>query len=185
MKPELRMAAICIAAAIIFGALSALVVLNYAPKSQQQMIKEFYATETAVSVSPSDFIYDLKGGKVDGLVVDLRTPSAYQAGHLVTAVNVPAGAMSEAQLVAAFERLPTDKPVITYCYSEYCMLSRNVGKALSDNGIYVEHMTAGWYEIQRDFSNYTVNGSNPGMLNATENYTAGACDPSQGGEFGC
>lgn len=153
------------------------------PKSEETMIKEFYSTETVVSVSPSDFLNNFKNGKIDGLVVDLRAKSDYEAGHLVTAVNIPAGEMNTTQLVAAFNSLPKDKPIITYCYSEYCMLSRKVGKALSDNGIYVKHFTAGWYEINRDFPNYVARGSNPGIFN-TSNSSGNSCSTTGGG-FSC
>jgi len=180
-----KLAALCISASVIFGILAAYAVVNYLPKSQLDAAKEFYDIETAMSVSPSDYIYDLKAGTRAGLVVDLRTPAQYNAGHLVTSVNVPAGQMSEEQIVAAFRRLPSDKPFITYCYSSYCMLSRKVGKTLADKGIFSKHLTAGWLEIQRDYPGYVVNGSEPGSLSVSENETVGVCDPTGEGEFGC
>lgn len=184
MKLELRLIVVCIIAGAFFGALAAFLVVNYMPKSQNDMIGEFYSTENAVSVSPTDYINDMKNGKTDGLVVDLRARSDYAAGHLVTAVNIPAGEMNTTQLVAAFNSLPKDKPIITYCYSEYCMLSRKVGKALADNGIYVKHFTAGAYEIKRDLSSYVVNGSSPGIFN-NSNQTGGYCSAPGGGTFTC
>ena len=176
----------CVAASVIFGALAALFVLNYMPKSNEQLMGEFYATETAVSVSPSDYVRHLEAGTVDGLLVDLRFEEAYAAGHLVTAVNIPASSMTSAQVVEAFRALPKDKPVITYCYSSYCMLSRHVGKALADNGIYVMHLTAGGYEIMRDFGPYVVNGTSPGTFEpkAGEVEEGSLCS-GEGGEFGC
>ena len=128
---------------------------------------------------------DLAAGTLDGLVVDLRTPSEYAGGHLITAINIPVGSMDAKEAVDAFSKLPKNETVILYCYSEYCMLSRNVGNVLAQNGIYVKHMTAGWYEIQRDFQSYIVNGSQPGETNATLGYAANACAPTGNGEFSC
>jgi len=65
------------------------------------------------------------------------------------------------------------------------MLSRKVGKTLADKGIFSKHLTAGWLEIQRDYSGYVVNGSEPGSLSVSENETVGVCDPTGEGEFGC
>lgn len=181
MKNEHKLLLACIFASIVFGALAAIFVLNYLPKGNEQMIAEFYAAETAVGVSPADYVADLEAGILDGTAVDLRSRGEYAAGHLVTAVNIPAVEMNKKQVLEAFSGLPKDKPVITYCYSGYCMLSREVGHVLAENGIYAKHFTAGWYEIERDFSQYIVNGTEPGnWKNAT--YSPGICVQ---GEFRC
>jgi len=104
---------------------------------------------------------------------------------MVTAINIPSGQMDTPQLVAAFSKLPKGTVAISYCYSSYCMLSRKVGKALADNGIYAKHLTAGWLEIARDYSGYVVNGTAPGGLSADQKINPLACDPRLGGEFGC
>lgn len=174
------------AVSIVSGALASLFVIDFLPKSDNQMIKEFYSTETVVSVSPSDFINDLEKGQVDGLLVDLRTSGEYNAGHLVTAINIPAGQMTVPELIAAYQNLPKDKPIISYCYSSYCMLSRKAGKVLADNGLYVKHLTAGWYEINRDFSAFIVNGSEPGTLNASQhNAPSSTCSITVVGGLTC
>lgn len=185
MKAQTKFIILMIFISLFCGALAALLVINYLPMSYNQEIKEFYTIEHVSSVSPSDYISDLKNGKVDGTLVDLRTPAEYDAGHLVTAINIPASQMNESELITAYEQLPTDKPVINYCYTEYCMLSINVGEALADNGIYTEHMTAGWYELNRDFSAYIVNGTSPGALNASQYTNSTLCSTNVTGGFSC
>ncbi|MFA6328432.1 MAG: rhodanese-like domain-containing protein [Candidatus Micrarchaeia archaeon] len=157
----------------------------FIPKSNADVYRDFYATETAVSVSPSDYLFELRAGRQQGLLVDLRTPQEYANGHLVTAINIPAGQMNETEIVAAFSRLPRNTVAINYCYSSYCMLSRKVGKALADNGIYAKHLTAGWLEIARDYQSYVVNGTAAGALGANQAINPLVCDPAQSGEFGC
>ncbi len=149
------------------------------------VFREFYATETAVSISPSDYLYEIRTGAHPGILVDLRTPDEYKAGHMVTAVNIPAGQMNTTQLLAAFSRLPANATAINYCYSSYCMLSRQVGLALAENGIHAKHMTAGWLEIARDYKDYVINGTMPGALSANQTINPFVCDPTLGGEFGC
>ncbi len=183
MKSDCRLIAICLLASVAASALVSISILN-APKSEAQIYREFYSSEKLVSVSPSDYIHDLEAGMQGGLLVDLRGSQEYAAGHLVTAVSIPAVEMDKAQLLAAFSKLPNDKPAITYCYSGYCMLSREVGMVLAENGIYAKHLTAGWYEIKRDFSAYIVNGTAPGFLNASATDVSGICIPGKGG-FSC
>ncbi|HQT45443.1 MAG TPA: rhodanese-like domain-containing protein, partial [Candidatus Micrarchaeota archaeon] len=137
------------------------------------------------SFSPADYIGDLKMGKSDGLVVDLRSKNKYAQGHLVTSVNIPAGELTPAQVLAAFQSLPHDRPIMTYCYSEYCMLSRHVGKYLADNGLYVMHFTAGSYEIARDYPGMVVNGTSPGTFKSNVTYNPNACSPTAAGGFSC
>ncbi|VVB98869.1 Rhodanese-like domain protein [uncultured archaeon] len=181
MKEGYKLLALCFLAGAISGAVASIAINHFTPKSSEQMIAEFYATETAVGVSPADYAADLNSGILDGTAVDLRSAAEYNAGHLVTAVNIPAVSMDRAQVLAAFAALPKDKPIITYCYSGYCMLSRQVGNVLAENGMYVKHFTAGWYEINRDYPEYVVNGTQPGSWkNAT--YVTGVCTT---GEFRC
>ena len=76
------------------------------PKSSNDVFRDFYTVETMVSVSPTDYLYGLRTGKPLGILVDLRTPEDYKAGHMVGAINIPAGQMDTAQLLAAFSKLP-------------------------------------------------------------------------------
>jgi rhodanese-related sulfurtransferase len=184
-KADWRHYAALILISALAGGMVGASLTNSLSKQPALLFEDFYTVETAVSVSPSDFIADLQVGKTDGLLVDLRAPSEYAAGHLVTAVNVPAIQMDSNRLLAAFQQLPKDKPVITYCYSSYCMLSRHVGKALADKGIFVQHLTAGWYEINRDLNAFVVTGPNPGTLDANQLQASTACSVNAGGEFRC
>ena len=185
MKMDIRSLIAFIAIAAIAGALAGFAAGTLLPKSSPQMITDFYAVENAASASPSDYIRGVEQGKPIGLLVDLRTKSEYGAGHFAGAVNVPAEQMTQEQLLAAFRQLPSGQPFITYCYTSYCMLSRNVGKTLSENGIYARHLTAGWYEINRDYPSYVVNGSAPGTLNSSATSGIGTCSPSIGGTYSC
>ncbi|MFH0927080.1 MAG: rhodanese-like domain-containing protein [Candidatus Micrarchaeota archaeon] len=184
MKHEYKLLIACILAGAIFGALAGFGAATLMPKSQDQLISDFYATEMAASVSPSDFVSELKNGNAEGIAIDLRSSGEYAQGHLVGALNIPSVEMNSQQLIAAFQKLPKDKPAILYCYSSYCMLSKSVGKTLADNGIYAKDFSAGWYEIKRDFSDYIVNGTQPGELQISQGDSGQICTTS-GGEFHC
>jgi rhodanese-related sulfurtransferase len=169
---------------IICGAAAGLL-SSQGQKTESDVIREFYETENVVSVSPSDFLNSLKSGNPKGLLVDLRSKAEYETGHFVTAVNIPAGEMDEKQLVLAFQSLPKGKPIINYCYSQYCMLSRQVGKTLAEKGIYAKHLTAGWLEIKRDYSQFIVSGAQPGDFTNEFGGTPGVCSENNSGTFKC
>ncbi|MFA6048773.1 MAG: rhodanese-like domain-containing protein [Candidatus Micrarchaeia archaeon] len=190
MKSEYNFLVFCVLASVAASLLLSYAVFKPAAKSGAEMIADYYTTAQLVEVSPHDYLVNLEKGKVDGLAVDLRSAGEYKALHMASAVNVPAGGMTEEQLVAAFSQLQKDHPgvpLITYCYSSYCMLARKVGKTLADNGIYTKHFTAGWYEIKRDFEPYLVNGTAAGAVKLTAAESAsGACPkPVAGSPFAC
>ena len=63
MKDEYKFIALCVLAGIVAGVATTIILNNFLPKSEAQTYREFYATETLVSVSPSDYLDDLKAGK--------------------------------------------------------------------------------------------------------------------------
>ena len=149
----------CAVVGAVFGALASSFILAQTSKSQDQLITEFYAAELAASISPASLAKALDQGTDPGTLVDLRSKSSFEAGHFKGAINIPAEELSPEQLFSAFSALPKNKPIITYCYSSYCMLSREAGNYLAGKGIYTKHLTAGWYEIQRDYPAYTEGSS--------------------------
>lgn len=153
------------------------------PTEEQKNIKDYYTQEVLVSMSPTDYLREIKNGNTDLIAVDLRSAAEYNISHLVTSINIPAGQIkSNLELISAFSVLPKGKTVITYCYSSYCMLSKKVGQALANNRIFIKHFTAGWLEINRDYNDYVVLGKEPGKLTTT---ASGACSINDTAEFGC
>jgi len=179
---DLKFLILCALIAVVCGSLASLAVSSLSQKSAGDRIKDFYLTESAVGVSPADFTASLNNGNPMGLAVDLRSKSAYDASHLSGAVNVPAESMDVDQLVTAFSKLPKDKPIITYCYSSYCMLSIHVGEALAEHGIFVKHMNLGWQEMGANFPGYMTNGT--GAAAASE-ASAPSCSISANATFSC
>ena len=91
--------------------------------------------------------------------------------------------------MAAFKKLGTDKEIIVHCYSSYCTLGRQVGKALALNDIYVKEMTIGWSEWRYHWDLW-----NPGakVEDGATYVVTGKADPTNTpvipctvGEFGC
>lgn len=192
----------------IAGALAALLVLQFvapstsdAPRSKEDLIKEWYAAETAVHVSPHHIRKHMAQGDDTFILVDLRSQEEYEREHIATAVNIPAYASPDKsaygdveRIVSEFKKLPADKDIIVYCYSIPCMTGRKIGNMLAEHDIYVKHLGVGWNEWkyhwntwnheheweQTNSSDYTVSGPEPGMVKGV----SGSGCPVEGG-FGC
>ncbi len=63
------------------------------------------------------------------LVVDVRPPREYEAGHIPGAVSIPAD-----ELAARLDELPADVTVVAYCRGRYCVLSYDAVRLLADRG---------------------------------------------------
>jgi rhodanese-related sulfurtransferase len=169
-------------------------------KSDEARIKDFYATETAVHVSPHGLRKKMDKGDDSFILVDLRSREEYEMAHIVGAVSIPAYADPDHsaydeidRIVSAFQDLGENKTVIVYCYSLACMTGRKIGNMLAEHGIYVEHLGIGWNEWRYDWDmwnhdgetpvrslDYIVSGPDPGMPTVRE-----LPSPCGEGDFSC
>lgn len=171
------------------GAFVGVSLFEYSESRPQNHLKNYYRGEMATVVSPQTIKKYIDEKKSDYILVDLRSQGEYEKEHFITAINIPAGSMDEAQLVASFERLPKDKTVIVHCYSSYCTLGRQVGEALANHGIYVKELTVGWSELRYHWDLWNPGA---GVDDGKDYIVTGKADPSNTpiipctvGAFGC
>ncbi len=62
----------------------------------------------------------------DVVVLDVRPPAEYAAGHIPGAINVPPG-----ELDLRLSELPADRAVVAYCRGPYCIYADDTVRALS------------------------------------------------------
>lgn len=181
---------------LIFGSLGAWLTLRMHASMQkpetsvanETLIADHYNSEMATMVSPTTLKRWIDAGEDAYILVDLRSQAEYAREHFKTAINIPAVSLNEAQLVAEFEKLPKDKPVIVHCYSAYCTLGRKVGQTLAKHNIYVQELTVGWSELRYHYDLW-----NPGANAADGEQYIIKGDPDSiplpppcvDGEFGC
>lgn len=174
---------------IILSVGLSLTAFTYWMSRPQNLMRHFYASEMATVVSPVTVKKYIDDKSDKYVLVDLRSQGEYEKEHVKTAVNIPAGSMNEDQLVSAFKKLPADKEIIVSCYSSYCTLGRQVGRALSEHGVFVKEMDAGWSEWRYHWDLW-----NPGAsIDDGKDYiVTGKADPKDTpiipctqGEFGC
>jgi len=203
MKNKINIVVVSAVVGAVIGGLT-FYVLQGGAKTEADLIKGFYETETAVAVSPHHLRKNMTKGKIDDYVlVDLRSQEEYEKEHIVTAVNIPAykntntSAYDEKdRIVGSFRKIIKDNPgkeVIMYCYSMPCMTSRKIGKMLAENDIYVKHLNIGWNEwryywdlwnhdseASTHVEDYITIGKEPGLPKVE-----GLPSPCGAGEFSC
>lgn len=77
-------------------------------------------------------------------IVDVRASDAYKAGHVPTALNVPAY-----ELDKDIKKLPKNKKLILYCYHVVCFAAPKVALKLAKKGYDVMEMVGGFDEWQK------------------------------------
>ncbi len=175
------------------------------PREQEQkLIRDYYATENLVSVSPHGMRLKMDAGEFNAVLVDLRSAEEYEAGHITGSINIPAykdkntpdyGAVE--RIVESFKLIPKEKEIIVYCYSTACMTSRKIGKMLVEHGIFVKHLNIGWNEWRNDWQGwnhqhewystwayqYITTGKEAGEIKVRKENIDNATCPANG--FGC
>ena len=74
----------------------------------------------------------------DYLVLDVRSPDEFAAGHLPGALNIPL-----AELTAKLATLPKNKTIVTYCGGITCQLAPKAALELAQKGFQVMELFGG------------------------------------------
>lgn len=80
----------------------------------------------------------------DVVVVDVRPPAEYRAGHILGAINMP-----NDQLVARLAELPRGSDVVAYCRGRYCLLAPHAVRLLRTHGYRARPLNGGMPEWRR------------------------------------
>lgn len=77
----------------------------------------------------------------DVIVIDVRPPAEYAAGHLPGAVNIP-----PTELHHRLSTLPLDRQVVAYCRGPFCVYADDAVRALTAAGRRASRLTDGYPE---------------------------------------
>jgi rhodanese-related sulfurtransferase len=90
-------------------------------------------------------VSDVAASTEDLVLIDARSPKAYEAGHLPGAINLPHAAIDE-EVVAA---LP-DGPLVAYCWGPACNGAVKACRRLAELGRPAKEMLGGFEYWRRD-----------------------------------
>jgi rhodanese-related sulfurtransferase len=112
-----------------------------APKADvvAEAVNAYFANmpEDIYKIPEKDFVEKVKAGE-NMLVLDIRSAEDYGKGHVKGAVNAPWGPA----IAASLDKLPSDKPVMVYCYT-----GQTAGQAvatLNMAGFNAKSVNLGW-----------------------------------------
>jgi rhodanese-related sulfurtransferase len=77
---------------------------------------EYFETLLEFETDCWDVHEDLKSGNRDYVILDVRSPEAYAAGHVPQAINLPHGRIVERNLAA----FPAGVAFVVYCSGPHC-----------------------------------------------------------------
>jgi rhodanese-related sulfurtransferase len=80
-------------------------------------------------------------------IIDVRTPSEFQSGHIRGSINIPLN-----NLESKLSKIKKDKPVITCCASG--MRSASAKGLLKSRGYSQVHNGGGWMSLQRKLQSW-------------------------------
>lgn len=78
------------------------------------------------------------------IVLDVRPPAEYSAGHVTGARSVPSG-----ELRRHLEALPADADVVAYCRGPYCVYADDAVRELRQRGFHASRLEDGFPEWKR------------------------------------
>jgi DNA-binding transcriptional ArsR family regulator/rhodanese-related sulfurtransferase len=104
------------------------------------IVREHFTSDAGLQpVNHQELTALLKSG--DALIIDVRPPEEYEAGHISGAINVPLGTLSR-QLID----IPRRKEIVAYCRGPYCMLAVEAVKRLRKRGYRARRLEDGYPE---------------------------------------
>jgi len=77
----------------------------------------------------------------EAMVIDVRPPNEYQAGHIPGAVNIPLDTLPE-----RLAELPKEQEIVAYCRGPYCMLAFEAVERLRQQGYRARRLEDGYPE---------------------------------------
>lgn len=105
-----------------------------------KLVKVYLESKDSLEPVPAkELLQRAKAGVV--VVLDVRPPEEYAAGHIRGAINVPL-----AELTKRLHEIPSDKEVVAYCRGPYCLLAFEAVMQLRKKGRQAHRLADGFPE---------------------------------------
>lgn len=106
----------------------------------RQVMRDYFSDNGALApVTQKELLARLKDGTVT--LLDVRPEHEFASGHLPGALNIPL-----AELERRLSTLPTNREIVAYCRSPYCVLSVEAVTLLRSKGFRVRRFEDGFPE---------------------------------------
>jgi len=104
-----------------------------------QFVHRYLEGDGFESLTRDELVTRMKKGAV--VLLDVRPPEEFAAGHIAGAVSVPLGLLEE-----LLDTLPADAEIVAYCRGPYCQLSSQALEILRAHGLRARRLVDGFPE---------------------------------------
>ena len=121
--------------------------VNVIPPADSTAAQAHFASKLSFEADCWDVHYDVSNGVADFVLVDVRSPALYKAGHAISAVNIPHSTMTAARMA----EYPPETRFVVYCTGPGCNGADKGALRLSKLGRPVKIMIGGmvsWVETE-------------------------------------
>ena len=106
----------------------------------ERLIRIYLTAKDDLDPVPAEVLLEqARSGEV--MVLDVRPPEEFAAGHVPGAVNIPLK-----ELKQQLERMPRDKEIVAYCRGPYCVLAFEAVARLRKSGYRARRLEDGYPE---------------------------------------
>jgi len=110
----------------------------------ERIVREnFNSRDNLTPVRRDELLGLVKSG--EAMVIDVRPPTEYDAGHIEGAVNIPLESLTQ-----RLSKLPKDQEIVAYCRGPYCMMSFDAVDQLRQHGYRARRLEDGFPEWKTD-----------------------------------
>jgi rhodanese-related sulfurtransferase/DNA-binding transcriptional ArsR family regulator len=99
----------------------------------------YLGPDTTTEVGRDELLRRARAGEV--VVLDVRPPEEYAAGHIPGAVSIPVE-----ELADRIDELPRDQEIVAYCRGAYCVLAHDAVRLLAERGRQASRLAEGMLE---------------------------------------
>lgn len=109
------------------------------PAAAPETTAEYFARKLALETDCSDVNAAFASGKVDFVLLDVRSPALFNLSHIPGALNLPHGKMTAHRM----SEWPADTLFVVYCAGPHCNGADKAALRLSRLGLSVKLMIGG------------------------------------------
>jgi rhodanese-related sulfurtransferase/DNA-binding transcriptional ArsR family regulator len=110
----------------------------------ERIVREsFESRDSLTPVRRDELLGLVRSG--EAMVIDVRPPAEYDAGHIEGAINIPLESLPE-----RLNKLPQDQEIVAYCRGPYCMLAFEAVERLRQHGYRARRLEDGFPEWKVD-----------------------------------
>jgi rhodanese-related sulfurtransferase len=109
------------------------------PAAPASMALTHFSNRLAFETDCSDVHASVQAAEVDYVLLDVRAPHAFAAGHVPGAVNLPYRTLTAEHLAA----YPCDTLFVVYCAGPHCNAVHRAAARLAAHGFAVKEMIGG------------------------------------------